>query len=164
MFWDGDPAKQRFINIVGLSTPTARPRPASAPARGSHTSAFGSPRQQDRPLSFTAEDLVEHDAYNVRHHDGKGRNSSAEHEARERVGMGRVGVLELRLRQLVLENARMRDALLKKVRGTRLEQLAKAQRRKLELIGGLQATKESADSKRTRTLDRVRDLQVYAHL
>lgn len=161
MFWDGNPEKQSFISIVGLSTPNTRPRPASAPARGSHASAFGSSRQ-DRPLSCTIEGSAECAAYGERYHHARGeRKTSTNQEAGDRVETGRTRVLELRLRQLVRENASMRDALRDIVRETKHEQLAKAQRRELELIGGLQAAKESVDTKATGAPNRVRGPQVY---
>lgn len=72
--------------------------------------------------------------------------------------MGRVRILEHRLRQLKQENACMRDAMLNKADDLRLERLVQAQKRSQELIAALQMAKEGAEVRARRTQQRVRTL------
>lgn len=173
MFWDGDPTKQSFISVVGLSTPRVsrtRSRPSSAPARAPHTSRLNSPRKR-HDLTLTDVDATEQSGFGIgggqtcrgsRHqHVGIERRTNATHQREDAVEKGRLRLLEHRLHQLTRENACMRGAMLSKVDEGRLERLAQAQRRNHELIAALQAAKEGAEGKARRTQDRVRALQVH---
>lgn len=175
LFWDGDPTKQSFIRVVGLSTPRAsrtRPRPSSAPARRVKTSEFSSPKQ-DQSLTFTPVTGPENSCFEVgeeniswgslHHRSGNERPSTAAHQGREGVETGRVRVLEHRLRQLVQENACLRDAMLNKADEVRLERLAEAQRQTQELIAALETAKEGVELKTRNAQHRARALQVSIH-
>lgn len=172
LFWDGDPTKQSFIRVVGLSTPQAarmRPRPSSAPARRVKTSGFTSP-SQDQPLAFAPEPVPENSFFevggeytswgSVHHHRGENEGPASTRPGREDDEKGRVRVLEHRLRELTQENTCMRDAMLSKAEDAKLQRLAEAQRRNQELIAALDTAKERAERK---TQHRVRVQQVPAH-
>ncbi len=161
-FWDGDPTKQSFISIVGLSTPRAsrtRPRPSSAPARGVKAAGSQTPRADASNHANLQVGKEHKDHEGLDQHAGNkgtesGTNWRLEDEKR------RVRILEHRLRQLKQENACMREAMLNKADDLRLERLARAQRRNQELIAALQTAKEGAEAKARRTQQRVRTLQV----
>lgn len=169
-FWDGDPTKQSFISVVGLSTPRgsrARSRPASAPARAAYTSGFNSPRKHhDNDLDATEpSDIDEVNGGQTclgssRQHFETSKRNITSHQGEQSVEVGRLRVLENRLNELMRENACMRDAMLNKVDERRLERLAQAQRRNHELIATLQTAKEGAEGKARRSQERVRALQV----
>ncbi|CAM9927691.1 unnamed protein product [Ectocarpus sp. 6 AP-2014] len=162
MFWDGDPSKQSFINVVGLSSPQvspSRPRPLSAPARGAYFSRFHSPRQKylsqwsvggfevgsEQPIRSSSK---QH-AYVARE-----RSPRSTHQGENGLGVERVPVLE-RMR----EDSCMRDAKLSIGDRKRLERLGQAQRRNLELIAALQTDKARAEKKARRAQDKVNTLQ-----
>lgn len=171
LFWDGDPTKQSFIRVVGLPTSRAsrtRRRPSSAPARRAKASGHTPPRQ-DRSHAFTTAVAVPEDScFEVGEeyiswgslHPRGGNERPSTHQGREDVEKGRVRVLEHRLRQLMQENACMRDAMLDKADEVKLERLAEAQRRNQELIAALETAKEGAERKTRKTQHRVRALQV----
>ncbi|CAB1117996.1 unnamed protein product [Ectocarpus sp. CCAP 1310/34] len=162
MFWDGDPSRQSFISVVGLSSPQvspSRPRPLSAPARGAYLSTFHSPRQKylsqwsvggfevgsEQPIRSSSK---QH-AYVARE-----RSPRSTHQEENGLGVERVPVLE-RMR----ENTCMRDAKLSIGDRKRLERLGQAQRRNLELIAALQTAKARAEKKARKAQDKVNTLQ-----
>lgn len=163
MFWDGDPSKQSFISVVGLSSPRAspsRPRPLSAPARGGHLSRFHSPRQEDLSQwsvggfevgrEQTIRSSSKKHAYTARE-----TSPCSENQGQNGLGMERVPVLEK-----MRENTCMRDAKLSIADRKRLERLGQAQRRNLELIAALQTAKARAERKARTAQDKVNTLQV----
>lgn len=180
LFWDGDPTKQSFIRVVGLSTPRGssrasrtRPRPSSAPARRVKTSGLASPRQ-DQSLAFTPTAVPENFYFkagegcttwgSLHARGGNETPTSNNNAGNEDVEKGRVRILEHRLRQLMQENARMRDAMLNKADEVKLGRLAEAQRRNQELIAALEAAKEGTERKTSKAQHRARVLQVPTHL
>ncbi|CAM9456141.1 unnamed protein product [Ectocarpus fasciculatus] len=160
MFWDGDPSKQSFISVVGLSSPRAsppRPRPLSAPARGAHLSRFHSPRQSQWSVGGfevgreqTIRSSSKQNAYEARERS----TPRAAHKGENSLGVERVPVLER-----IWENTSMRDANLSIGDRKRLERLGQAQRRNLELIAALQTAKARAEKKAKRAQDKVNTLQ-----
>ncbi|CAM9870838.1 unnamed protein product, partial [Ectocarpus sp. 12 AP-2014] len=161
-FWDGDPSKQSFINVVGLSSPQvspSRPRPLSAPARSAFFSRFHSPRQKklsqwsvggfevgsEQPIRSSSK---QH-AYVARE-----RSPRSTHQGENGLGVERGPVLE-RMR----ENSCMRDAKQSVGDRQRLERLGQAQRRNLEVIAALQAAKARAEKKARRAQNKVNTLQ-----
>lgn len=163
LFWDGDPTKQSFIRVVGFSTPRVsrtRPRPSSAPARRVKTTGFISPTRQDQSCGFTAVHaaVLENSDFEVGTEYTSWRPASSLTEYAEK---GRVRVLEHRLRQLMQENACMRDAMLSKADEFKLERLAEAQRRNQELIAALETAKEGAERTTRKAQHRVGALQVH---
>lgn len=74
-----------------------------------------------------------------------------------------MGALERRLGELARENTRLRDARLetkKEVYSTRLDRMARLQRRNLEVLAALQSAKEGAEKRARRIQDRLRAVQV----
>lgn len=69
-------------------------------------------------------------------------------------------MLEHRLKELMRENACMRDAMLNRVDEGRLAQLTQAHRKHHELMAASQTAKERAEGKARSTQERVRALQV----
>lgn len=164
-FWNGDPTKQSFISVVGLSTPRAsrtRPRPSSAPARGVKAPApglgFKTPRTANASNHANFEVGEEHTDHGGLDQRARNRGGGSETSWRLEDEMGRVRILEHRLRQLKQENACMRDAMLNKADDLRLERLVQAQKRSQELIAALQMAKEGAEVRARRTQQRVRTL------
>ncbi|CAM9903155.1 unnamed protein product, partial [Pylaiella littoralis] len=167
MFWDGDPTKQSFISVVGLSTPRVsrtRSRPSSAPAQTAQTSRLNSPRVHQNNATDATElsglEVGGWQTWSGRQYIETERRINTTREGEVSIEMGRVLVLEHRLNELMRENACMRDAMLNKLDESRLERLAQAQRRNHELIAALQTAKEGAEGKARRTQERVRALQI----
>lgn len=166
-FWDGDPSTQSFISCVGLSlsqNPRIRRRPSSAPVRNIANSRSPSPRHlltSSRGLSegFSSSYALSCDAGGGERPSTRARDEHSDGGDAD-IDRGRMRVLEYRLSELARENALLRDAMLEKADVTRMDRMAQAQRRNLELVAALHTAREAAEKKARKARDRARLLQV----
>lgn len=153
-FWDGDLPTQSFMQIVALtSSPITSPqhRPVSAPA-----GLGGNQKNRDELNSFHARRMRTPVEGN---HEATRCTIEYLHELRR--GKGRTDLLlEIRLRKLEQENARLREKMLERNDLGRLERMADIQRRDLEVIASLNEAKERAERKAKSTQRRLRALKV----
>lgn len=153
-FWDGNPATQSFFQLETLWTPSRmippRYRPASAPTGGNRNNRNESPSRRTCATwkSFTNECSKLSSCDNVYPDDIPAR------EVRKASR-----VLELRLRELEGENARLRRNIVDRSSREKYECMVDIQRRNLDVIASLREAKDSAERRATNMRTRLRGLK-----